>query len=460
MVDKPQHDMSCLIPESLKQERLRQLIATNRSSRMMVLREVLADPQLHIVGGAVRDALLGIASFDLDLATALTAQEAFKRLEQRHIKTIATGLKHGTITALVEGEPVEITTFRAGRHDIAPHTIEADLSGRDFTINALAFSCESEQLIDTVGGFADLSAGILRAVGDAQERLKEDPLRMVRAVRFGPAAGREMDHGLRDAIKAHHELLSRVAVERIRVELEKILMGEFPAAGVDALRSLGLLPYTFAELLPTIGFDQNRYHTKDVYGHTLDVLAACPPERILRLAAVYHDIGKAYTLTVDKDGNRHFYDHEKISEEICRREMLHLRFSYDDIDSVATLVKLHMRPFDCGPAGVRRLLRDAGDEFPRWREFKNADKPAVFEDDKLVAMAERFDRMVEEERHRVVGSFKSTLAISGDDLKELGFLPGKQMGVILNQLKELVLDDPDKNQRDFLIAFVQENFQP
>lgn len=460
MVDNPQRDILCSIPESLKEERVQQLAVMNRSARMMILREALADSQLHIVGGAVRDSLLGIASFDLDLATSLTAEEASRRLERHQVKTVATGLKHGTITAVIDGEQIEITTFRAGRRDIAPHTIEADLSGRDFTINALAFSCETEQLVDTVDGFADLRAGILRAVGDAQERLNEDPLRMVRAVRFGPAAGRKMDHELRDAIKVHHELLSRVAIERIRVELEKILMSEYPAAGVDALRSLGLLPYTFAELLPTIGFDQNRYHIKDVYGHTLDVLAACPPERILRLAAVYHDIGKAYTLTVDKDGNRHFYDHEKISEEICRREMLHLRFSHDDIDSVATIVKLHMRPFDCGPAGVRRLLRDAGEEFPRWRAFKNADKPAVFEDDKLVAMADRFDRMVEEERNRVVGSFKSTLAISGDDLKELGFLPGKHMGSILNQLKELVLDDPDKNQRDILIAFVQKNFQP
>jgi tRNA nucleotidyltransferase (CCA-adding enzyme) len=460
MVESPKAGTTSSIIGSLLEERIQTLVALNRSPKLQIIRTALADDQLHIVGGAVRDALLGIPSFDIDLATSLSAQDASVLLEKNNIKTVATGLKHGTITAVIEKDNIEITTFRAGRIDVAPHTIEADLTGRDFTINAIAFSCKDEKVIDIVGGIEDLNANVLKAVGNPEDRIKEDPLRMIRAVRFGAAAGRAIDHKLSDSIKSHHELLKKVAVERIRVELEKILMEQYPAAGVDALRALGLLPYTFAELLPTIGFDQNRYHTKDVYGHTLDVLSECPPDKILRIAAVYHDIGKAYTLSVDKDGNRHFYDHEKVSQDIAHREMQKLRFSQDDIDAVSTIVRLHMRPFDCGPSGVRRLLRDVGSQFPRWREFKNADRPAVFDDDKLLEMKVRFDEMVQTERNRVVGSFKSPLAISGDDLKELGFKPGKEMGTILNQLKELIIEDPDKNDRQFLIDYVNQHFHP
>ena len=449
-----------LLSDSLLQARFETLASIIQSEKVLTISKVLKDDELHLVGGAVRDALLGVDSFDLDLATSLKAEEALVRLEKAGLRTIATGLKHGTITVVVDGENIEITTFRAGRSNTKPNTIEADLSGRDFTVNAIAIHCKSGSLVDPEEGVKDLKGNFLRAVGNPIERIKEDPLRMLRAVRFGAAAGRDVDPSLIHAIKESHHLLSGVAIERVKVELEKFLMETFPAAGLDVLRSYGLLPYTFAELIPTIGFEQNRFHTKDVYGHTLDVLAECPPDRILRIAAVYHDIGKAFTLSIDKDGNRHFYEHEKISEEIARREMTKLKFSNDDIDAVGKIVRLHMRPFDCGPSGVRRLLRDVGDQFERWREFKNADRPAVFDDDKLIEMKEHFDALVKAENERVIGSFKSPLAISGDDLKELGFQPGKVMGTILKTLKELILDDPEKNQKETLIEFVRKHFQP
>lgn len=408
------------------------------------------DASLHLVGGTVRDALLGVEGADLDLASAMSAEEMLAHLEKDGFRVIPTGLKHGTITCAVEGRNIEITTFRAGRGKHAG-LIEEDLAGRDFTINAIAFSIGKKELIDPCDGQKDLFENLLRFVGTPQDRIIEDPLRMLRLVRFGYAAGRRVEDRSSRAVHDHHALLRSVSVERIRVELEKILLEPNAAEGFRALFKLELLQYVLPELLPTIGFEQNEFHTADVFEHTLEVITQSPKDKVIRLAALYHDIGKAHTLSVGPDGKRHFYDHEKVSTEIADTSMRKLRFSNEDVEAVKTIVRLHMRPFDCGPAGVRRILRDTGTLYPLWREFKNADRPAVFDDNLLQELKDRFDTMVEIERSRSKGSVFGKLAISGDDLIALGMKPGKELGSILKEIQTMVLDNPDFNDRDVLL---------
>lgn len=412
------------------------------------------DAGLFLVGGTVRDVLAGREGYDIDLASSLLVEEIERRLTGAGIRVIPTGMKHGTVTALVEGVGVEITSFRA--QSTTSPCVEEDLLSRDFTINALAFDVERCCLLDPAGGAEDLRHGIIRGVRDPFARFEEDPLRLLRMVRFGPASGRTIDPATADAAKRCATSLTRVSVERIRSELDRIWMSSHPGDGLRALLHLGLLEFTIPELLPTVGFEQNRFHVHDVFEHTVAVLDGCPPDLILRWAAVFHDIGKAHTLSVDEAGNRHFYEHEVVSTEIGMEVMRRLRFSNDQMSSISCLVRLHMRPLDCGAPGVRRLIRDLGEEFERWRNFKRADKPPVYEDARVDEMLERFDALVASEKSRLKGSVYGRLAVTGDDLIALGIKPGKGLGQILKELESLVLDNPDANDREVLLARTRE----
>lgn len=414
-----------------------------------------SDSALHLVGGTVRDTLLGFEGVDLDLASSLPAEEILKRLEKQNLRVIPTGLHHGTVTCVIDEKNIEITTFRAGR-GIGSQTIEEDLAGRDFTVNAIAFDVSAQTLIDPYKGIHDLERSFLVAVGDAEKRFSEDPLRILRMVRFGAAQGRTIEEKTKDTARRLVSTLSKVSIERIRSELEKIVVSSHAAEGIRMFHEIGALPYTFPELIPTIGFEQNRFHDKDVFEHSLDVLEKSPRDKLLRLIALYHDIGKAHTLSVDSQGQRHFYDHEKVSFDICKQSMERLRFSNEDTEIVSKIVRLHMRPFSCGPSGVRRLLRDSGEHFDLWRAFKDADEPGVFDEDLYAEQKRQFDEMVYTERNRKVGNVNSGLEIDGNDLIALGMTPGKALGEILKKLQEEVIEDPEKNTRDYLHQRAQE----
>jgi tRNA nucleotidyltransferase (CCA-adding enzyme) len=271
-------------------------------------------------------------------------------------------------------------------------------------------------------------------------------------VRFGDAQGRTIEPSTLEAAARVTPLLAKVSAERIRTELEKILLSEAPDAGVRLLHTLGALPHTLPELIPAIGFEQNRFHIHDVFEHTLWVLRRAPADKILRWAAIFHDVGKPHTLSVDDQGNRHFYLHELRSEDLSKARLEALKFSHRDQTAIVTLVRHHMRPLDCGPAGVRRLMRDLGDELPRWRQFKEADAPPTMPEEEFRATAERFDQMLAAERVRAAGPSYGKLAVTGEDLKQLGIKPGKEMGRILKELAEVVLDDPSANTRDALLS--------
>jgi tRNA nucleotidyltransferase (CCA-adding enzyme) len=448
---------SCKPVRSLS-EATESLCALATKAELQTLIAALQPADLYLVGGTVRDAFLIAGKTDLDLATNLTATEVRDRCTTRGLRVIDTGIQHGTVLVVIDGVHFEVTTFRhpSDRNtQVTAHDIETDLSGRDFTINAIAFSLATRSIIDPWGGVADLTAGLLRAVQEPDARLSEDPLRILRMVRFGDAQGRTIDTATWEAARTLVSNVARVSVERIRNEVEHIIMSAKPDAGVRCLERLGALPYTLPELIPAVGFEQNRYHIHDVFEHTLSVLSRTPPDRILRWSAIFHDVGKPHTLSVDAQGERHFYSHEVVSDDLCKERMKQLRFSHDDIAKVRAIVRHHMRPLDCGPAGVRRLIRDLGDNLIQWRRFKEADSSPVIPVEEFSASAQSFDALLASEQKKMEGPSYGRLAISGEDLIRLGVKPGPAMGNLLKELQEIVIEDPTKNVRETLLALAQ-----
>ena len=414
------------------------------------------DAGLFLVGGAVRDAALGITPTDIDIAMRLEPSVALERLSRAGIRTYATGLRHGTITALLADDtPVELTTYRLpnpANDPLFSDSIETDLSGRDFTINALAFNLRTRAVVDPYDGLGDIRHDILRAVAEPLARFGEDPLRILRMVRFGPASGRTVDHATMEAARQLVDRLSAVSVERIREELVHIVCSSHPRAAFYALRELEALPLLLPELMPSVGCDQNRWHVEDVFNHTLSVVERTPAsDRTLRLAALFHDTGKPATLSIDDEGNRHFYGHEVVSAKLCEEALTRLKCSNDEVRDVTLIVRNHMRNIDCGPPGVRRILRDLGEQFDRFRAFQDADKTPVMSDEDHITRVNRFDALVTAEKNRLKGRPVDQLQVNGHDIMALGVPAGPRVGRILNELAELVLDDPTLNEAAVLL---------
>ncbi len=427
---------------------------SNSKKLQKIIRVLEPDSQLVIVGGCIRESLSGNKNSDIDLATLYTPEKVRGLLKKYKIRTYETGMQHGTITAVVEKENIEITTFRkpvAGKKNIYSKSLKEDLAARDFTINAIAYDPFKNVIVDPLKGVADLNKNILRACKDPLKRFKEDPLRILRMIRFGTAAGRKIEKKTLDAGIKCAPLLKKVSVERIRLELEKILLCKFPADGIRALADYGLLKYVLPELLPSVGFEQNKYHTQDVFEHTLTVISGTPDNLRLRLAGLFHDIGKPASLSVGDDGERHFYLHENIGAEICKKAMRRLKFSNQEIKAVSELVKLHMRPVDCGPSGVRRLMRDLGEYFEDWKKLKRADFPPIIPKKEFNKQFNSFLRLVKKEIERLEKSNQRKLALNGHDLINLGEKPGKRLGEILKTLENMVIENPELNDHNILI---------
>lgn len=433
--------------------------ALNDAGVMRLYKILGSESGLALVGGCVRELLKYRRPTDIDLAVRFEPQRVKSMLEAAGIRVVETGIAHGTVLAVIESAHYELTTFRkpgSRTQSEFSDSLEKDLEGRDFTINAIAFDLRSEKLVDPFGGIEDLDNDLLRAVGDAETRFREDPLRLLRMVRFGHASGRVVEMQTEGAATHTRELLSDVSIERVRTELEHILMAPCAREGFRALERLGMMSLTLPELQSTVGIEQNDFHVHDVFEHTLDVINNCPFDRLLRLTALFHDIAKPATLTVGDNGARHFYLHEKVGAEMCRAIMMRLKYSQEDIETVALLVDTHMRPLSCGPQGVRRLMRELGGHLDRWLEFKHADKPPRGEEREFQEGLANFLRLLDEEKHRTVGSVFSALAIRGDDLINLGVPKGPRIGQILKALNDEVLEVPDRNTREFLLARVAE----
>jgi poly(A) polymerase len=334
--------------------------------------------ELYIVGGAVRDLLLNRAISDWDCATDARPEQIEDLLHEINADHIADiGKKYGTIQAQWRGLKVEVTTYRdhevyrpGSRHPTVAFgsSLQEDLARRDFTINAMALDPLTGLLIDPFEGNADLNHRYIVAVGKAEERFAEDPLRILRAARFAAQLRFHISSSTDSAMTQMAATLTNVSMERIRDELMKILVSRSPFTGFSCLNYTGLLPYVLPEIVPLQGLSQKPHHRDDVYYHTLQVIDNVAERPMLRLAALLHDIGKAPTHTAKYDGDTrtdHFYGHEHVGAQMARAIMERLRFSRRETEYVSRLVQLHMRPHaytsDWSSKAVKHLYVDAGE---------------------------------------------------------------------------------------------------
>lgn len=414
--------------------------------------------EAYAVGGCVRDSILGRTPDDWDITTSAKPEQV-KELFHR---TVDTGLQHGTVTVMMDKEGFEVTTYRVdgeyedGRHPkevLFTASLEEDLKRRDFTINAMAYN-PKRGIVDLFHGIEDLQKGIIRCVGDPMERFSEDALRILRAVRFSAQLGFTIADNTRAALRALAPNLKHVSAERIQVELLKLLVSPHP----DYLRIAYEAEIT-KEFLPEwdacMETEQNTpHHCYTVGEHTLHSLLNIRPDKVLRLTMLLHDIGKPVVKKTDENGRDHFKMHgpagEKMAHDILRR----LKMDNDTIGKVTRLIKWHdYRPLPEMKA-VRRAMNKIGEDlFPLYLEVQRADMLAQSEykreekSARLNGVISCYEKITEDAQ---CVSLK-TLAVTGRDLIEAGFKPGKEIGETLQMLLEHVLDNPEDNKKEVLL---------
>jgi len=429
----------------------------------------LRDAGLHgwIVGGCVRDLLLGKAVSDWDVATDARPEEVVRLFP----KVIPTGIEHGTVSVLVRGVPYEVTTLRGettysdGRRPDAVvfvDDITADLARRDFTINAIAIDPLVPALIDPWEGRKDLAARVLRAVGEPLDRFSEDGLRVLRAARFAATLECEIEPRTRDAISPTLATYRKVSAERVRDEWIKTMRARRPSIAFEVMRTTGILGITLPEMLDSVGCEQNRYHAFDVWTHSMACLDACAGDPPLRIAALLHDIGKPKTRErSDKTGDYTFYNHETVGADMARPILERLRFSNEERDRIAHLVQNHLVCYSdqWSDAAVRRWIRRITRErLEDLYELNRADLIGKGRD--VVPDLDGLERL--KARAAAVLAAKDALsvrelAVNGTDvMRELSIPPSRRVGEVLEGLLEKVVEDPTKNDRETLLLLIRE----
>ena len=417
--------------------------------------------EAYAVGGCVRDQLLGRTPDDWDLTTSARPEQVMELFAPH---CIPTGLQHGTVTVRQDHRSFEVTTFRTDgvysdhRHPDEVHfsdRLEEDLKRRDFTVGAMAMDAQG-RIVDLFGGREDLKNGVIRCVGEADRRFDEDALRIMRALRFMSVLGFSIAPDTADAIRRGREKLRHIAVERICVEMTKLL------CGADAARVLLEFPEVIGvflpEMLPAVGFEQrNRHHCYDVWEHTVRAVEAVPTEPVLRWAMLFHDLGKPHCFTLDEDGVGHFYGHGKISRTLAAEAMSRLKFDNDSRSRIELLVDWHDRMIPCTRKGLRRALNKLGaDGVAQLIAVKRADNlaqaPAYRERQRELDRAEEI--ITELLAEDACFSLKQ-LAVDGRDMMALG-LSGPAIGQMLQRLLEQVLEEKLPNDREILLQWAQE----
>ena len=420
--------------------------------------------EAYVVGGCVRDSILGRKPQDWDITTSARPEQV-KALFPR---TIDTGLQHGTVTVMREREGFEVTTYRIdGEYEDSRHpreviftpNLEEDLKRRDFTINAMAYNDEAG-LIDIFGGMEDMEAGVIRCVGNPLERFREDALRMLRAIRFSAQLGFQIDPSTRDAVRELAPTLQKISAERIQMELVKLVTSPHP----DYLReayALGVTKVFFPEFDAAMETEQNHpHHMYSVGEHILHSLSFTEPEKVLRLTMLLHDIGKPEALSVDDNGVTHFYGHAAISAEMAKKILRRLKFDNDTIYMVGKLVNYHDYGNGVEPdiRTVRKAVHKVGeDAFPALFQVKRADilAQSIYQREEKLERVSKWQQLYEEIKEKKQCISLRELAITGSDLIAAGIAPGKEIGEILQQLLEQVLENPELNTREQLLSIVR-----
>lgn len=421
--------------------------------------------EAYAVGGCVRDSLLGREPGDWDITTSASPEET-KKLFAR---TVDTGIEHGTVTVLLGKEGFEVTTYRIdGKYEDSRHPMEViftrnlreDLLRRDFTINAMAYN-DTEGIVDIFGGMDDLKRKIIRCVGNARERFGEDALRIMRGVRFAAQLGFSLEKETKEAMTELAPTLEKISAERIQTELVKLLVSDSPELireayhlGVTAV----ILP-EFDEMMRT--GQETKYHRYDVGEHTVQAVCNVPPDKVLRLTMLLHDVAKPEMKTVDADGTAHFKGHDIRGEQKAKEILRRLKFDNDTIHKVTKLVRWHDYRMPAEKKNVRKAMSKISAElFPMYLLVKRADILAHSmyrreeELENLSGLQKCYEEIVAD--HECV-SLKQ-LAVTGTDLIGIGMKPGKQIGEVLNELLRIVLEYPEFNNKEHLLRFVQNRF--
>ncbi|MBQ8683330.1 MAG: HD domain-containing protein [Clostridia bacterium] len=419
--------------------------------------------EAYIVGGCVRDSLLGKEPQDWDITTSAKPEQTAAVFAD--YRTIETGLKHGTLTVLIDGMSLEITTYRIDgdysdcrRPDSVTFSddLQEDLRRRDFTINAIAYHPEVG-VVDYFSGLADLADQRLCCVGDPEKRFTEDALRLARALRFSATLGFKIEKVTAATIHKLAPLLRRVSVERIAVELKKLLCGQ------DVRRILleypDVITVMVPELQPMLGLQQdNPYHYLSVYEHTVETVAAVPASPLLRLVMLLHDVGKPNCYTRDTQGFDHFRGHPPISAAIAEQTLERLHFDRQTIHDVKKLILHHDDTLSMTDKALKRLLNRLGPELaPMLIEVQKADvwgQHPDKRDDRLVFLDSLKKRLLELIEEKVCFSVKG-LAITGQDLLKIGYSSGPKVGNTLQILLEAVMDGDCPNEPNALLKLAE-----
>lgn len=417
-----------------------------------------AGEEAYIVGGCVRDALLGKVPYDWDITTSAEPMKV-KSLFRR---TVDTGLKHGTVTVLDGDDSYEVTTYRVdGEYEDGRHpkevsftrSLEEDLKRRDFTINAMAYHPETG-IVDLFEGQKDLAQKIIRAVGNPVERFTEDALRMMRGIRFSAQLNFLIEKETFSAICKMSGNLSKVSAERIQVELVKLLVSDYPEK-FRLFYEAGLTKVFLPEFDLCMETTQNNpHHCYTVGEHILKAVEKIRPDKTLRISMLLHDIAKPITKTTDEAGIDHFYNHQLEGVKLAKNILHRLHFDNDTIAAVCSFVEHHDARIEPTGKTMRKAIHKIGeDRFPDLFDVAEADLLAqsLYQREEKIALNEKRREVYAEIRRNEECVSLKTLAVKGKDLIEAGMAPGKEIGVILQKMLEDVLETPEHNEKAYLM---------
>ena len=417
--------------------------------------------QIYLVGGAVRDGILDIETKDFDFTTNASSEDSIKMLNKNKYKTTEIGRAFGTIETTVEDYSIHITTYREDKYNKDSRKpeiktsgeLETDLSRRDFTVNAIAYDINNNEIIDPYGGLKDLSEGLIRTPDTADISFSDDPLRMLRACRFVSTHGFTPNNELFKAISKNVERIEIVSTERIRDEFTKLLTGKDPSLGLKAFVESGLSELIMPELNELKIEVDPKHHHKDVYEHTMVVLDRVSPTLVSRMSALLHDIGKPKTKGIE-NGKVHFRHHEVVGAKMSKKILKRLKYDNETIKKVSLLVENHLRPhtFKMGwtDSAVRRYIIDAGGLLEELNDLVRADittkNKAKYEEINkyLDEMEERIKEVAEKEELS-----KLRPPLSGDEIMEIFDLePGPSVGIIMKALYEQRINDGEVSKEE------------